>query len=187
MVSGSYYNEKGIVKTSGYERFNLRMNLDNQLNSWLNMTTNMFYTNENRNIVPEGSESVLKKALYQSPLEYLYNYRGNYNSNHPIAVIDRNHNKRENHRIDLNLNLTAKLGKLLTYQFKFSDYLVIGKRSRFYEVNKLDEDFAMPNDLTRIYNRRNQTNKWEINNLFTFAWKDKKHDISVLLLSLIHI
>ena len=39
----------------------------------------------------------------------------------------------------------------------------------------------MPNDLTRIYNRRNQTNKWEINNLFTFAWKDKKHDISVLL------
>lgn len=83
------------------------MNLDNQLNSWLNMTTNMFYTNENRNIVPEGSESVLKKALYQSPLEYLYNYRGNYNSNHPIAVIDRNHNKRENHRIDLNLNLTA--------------------------------------------------------------------------------
>ena len=181
MVSGSYYNEKGIVKTSGYERFNLRMNLDNQLNSWLNMTTNMFYTNENRNIVPEGSESVLKKALYQSPLEYLYNYRGNYNSNHPIAVIDRNHNKRENHRIDLNLNLTAKLGKLLTYQFKFSDYLVIGKRSRFYEVNKLDEDFAMPNDLTRIYNRRNQTNKWEINNLFTFAWKDKKHDISVLL------
>ena len=180
LVSGSYYDEKGIVKTSGYTRFNTRMNFNNQLASWLNLSTNILYTNEVRNIVPNGKESILKKALYQSPLEYTYDYRGNYNSNHPVAELDRNHNKKKGDRVDLNLNLTAQLHKLLTYQFKASDYIVSEKQIRFYEVNKLDQDFEMPNDLTRVYNRQNLTNKWEINNLFTFAWNNKVHDISIL-------
>ena len=93
MVSASYYDEKGIVKTSGYDRFNVRMNLNSQLVSWLNMNTNITYTNENRNIVPEGQNSVLKSALFQSPMVYTYNSKGYYSENHPIAVLNRNHNK----------------------------------------------------------------------------------------------
>lgn len=180
MISANYYDERGILKTSGYNRFNTRMNLNNQLTEWLTLNTNMLYTNEIRNIVPDGNNSVLKSALYQSPLEYTYDARGNYNSSHPIAILDRNHNKRQNDRIDINMGLTARLGKMFTYQFKVSNYLVSEKQVRFYEVNKLDEDFDMPGDLTEVYNRRNLTNKWEVNNLLTFAWNNTIHDISVL-------
>lgn len=180
MVSGSWYDERGIVKTSAYNRFNTRMNMSNQLAGWLNLTTNIMYTNENRDIVPEGQSSVLKRALYQNPMVYTYNSKGYYSESHPIAVIDRYHNSMERHRIDLNLSLTAQIGKLLTYQFKISDYIVPETRSRFTEVNKLDEDFTMPTDLTTVYQYRNLTNKWEINNLFTFAWNNDVHDITVL-------
>lgn len=68
MVSASYYDEKGIVNTSDYKRFNTRININQKLASWLNMTANLSYANEDRNIVPEGSNSVLKRALYQNPL-----------------------------------------------------------------------------------------------------------------------
>ncbi len=180
MVSASYYDEKGIVKTSGYDRFNVRMNLNSQLVSWLNMNTNITYTNENRNIVPEGQNSVLKSALFQSPMVYTYNSKGYYSENHPIAVLNRNHNKMKRHRIDLNMNLTAQISKWLIYQFKVSDYIIPETLSDFTEVDKLDEDFQMPNDLTSVYKRQNLTNKWEINNLLTFSWNNKIHDLTVL-------
>ena len=41
MVSGSYYNEKGIVKSSDYQRFNVRMNLQQKLTSWLDLIANL--------------------------------------------------------------------------------------------------------------------------------------------------
>lgn len=179
LISGSYYDESGIVKTSKYNRFNTRMNLNNQIAPWLNLTTNATYTNEKRHIVPEGSSSILKTALSQSPMIYTYNSRGYYSSNHPIAILDRNHNEMERHRIDLNLSLTAKINKLLTYQFKVSDYVIVENWTNFYEVNQLDEDFAMT-DLSTVYKDQNLTNKWEINNLFTFGWKNDIHDVTVL-------
>lgn len=180
MVSGSYYNENGIVKTSGYRRFNTRINLNSKLASWLSMNANIMYTNENRQIVPEGKSSVLKTSLFQNPMIYTYNSKGYFSENHPIAVLERNHNKMSRHRIDMNLSLTAQLLKQLTYQFKVSDYIVPETLSNFYEVNKLEEDFQMPNDLTTIYKRQNLTNKWEINNLVTFIWNNNIHDLTIM-------
>ncbi|MDR2926652.1 MAG: SusC/RagA family TonB-linked outer membrane protein, partial [Cytophagaceae bacterium] len=179
MVSASYYNEEGIVKTSDYRRFNARMNLNSQLTGWLNLTANMAFTNENRHIVPEGQNGVLKRALYQSPMTYTYNDRGYWADGHPLAVIDRNHNQRERYRIDLNMSLTAQILKLLTYQFRISNNVSFDDRSRFTEVNKLDEDFVMA-DLSTVQKTRNLTNKWELNNLLTFAWNNEMHDITLL-------
>lgn len=185
MVSGSYYDEKGIVRTSGYQRFNTRLNLNNQLAPWLTLNTNMLYTNENQQIVPDGTKSILKTATFQDPLTYMYDERGNYWKNsagkeHAVAVLNRNHNEKKRDRIDLNLSLTANITKWLVYQFKVSDYIISEKQVKFTEVNKLNEDFTMPSDLTTVYNRRNLTNKWEVNNLFTFSWKNNIHDLSVL-------
>lgn len=180
MISSSLFDEKGIVKSAGYKRFNTRMNLNSQLFKWLNLTANMVYTNEVRNIVPEGNSSILKRALFQSPLVYTYDSKGYYSENHPIAVLNRYHNKNEMHRLDMNLSLSAQISKQLTYQFKISDYIVPERRSSFTEVAKLDEDFLMPNDLTTVYVRQNFTNKWEINNLFTFAWNNDAHSLTLL-------
>ncbi|MDR2805385.1 MAG: SusC/RagA family TonB-linked outer membrane protein, partial [Dysgonamonadaceae bacterium] len=179
LVSGSYYDDKGIVNTSAYNRFNTRVNLNSELAKWLQFVANMSYAWEDRKSVPEGQNSVLKRALYQNPMVFTYNERGYWRESHPLAVLDRNHNNTERHRLDVNMSLNAQIGKLLNYQFKLSDYIIPETASRFTEVNKLDEDFAMT-DLSTVYQRRNLTNKWEMNNLLTFAWKNDKQDLTVL-------
>jgi len=179
MTSGSYYDEKGIVNTSDYKRFNTRMNLNSKLTDWLQLTANMAYSWENRHVVPEGQKSILKRALYYSPMVFTYNSRGYWSEDHPLAVLDRNHEQITRHRIDLNMSLDVKFSKLLSYQFKISDYIVPETNSIFTEVNKLDEDFTM-SDLTTVNKVQNLTNKWEMNNLFTFAWKNEIHDVTVL-------
>ena len=179
MASASYYGEKGIVRTSDYQRINARVNLKMALAKWLTLSTNLAYSNERRKGVPEGSSSILKQALYQSPMTYLYNTRGYWSENHPVAVLDRNHEKMQRDRFDINLSLDAKLCRLLTYQFKASYYVAPQVDDNFYEVYKLNEDFGM-NDLTTVYQNQPRTSKWEVNNLLTFAWSDKHHALTVL-------
>lgn len=180
MVSASYFDEKGIVETSRYQRFNTRVNINHQLTSWLNVNANISYANEDSHAVPEGQDGVLKRALYQNPLIYTYDSKGYYSEDHPIAVIDRNHQRIKTDRFDMNLSLNADITKYLTYQFKTSYYMVPEDNTNFYEVNKLDVDFSMPSDLTTVYRRQNRTDKWEINNLLTFKWNNKVHHITVL-------
>ncbi len=181
MISGNYYQERGIVQTSGYQRLSTRINLSNTLTKWLSMQTNMLYTNDNRDIVPEGQNGVLKRSLHQSPLVFTYNSAGYYSEDHPIAQIARNHNNAGNNRIDINTELTAKINKYLTYQFKVSNYANFYSRKRFTEVGKLEENFVMPTDLTTIEIDQTRTNKWEINNILSFNWNNELHNISGVL------
>lgn len=179
LASLSYYDEEGIVKTSAYQRFNTRLNVKSELAKWLTMTANLAYTYDKRHNVPEGSGSILKAALYQSPMTYTYNNVGYWWSDHPLATLNRNHSETRSDRLDMNLTLDAKLCKYLTYQFKASYYTTPYTDENFYEVNKLNEDFAMT-DLTTAYAYTSRTNKWEINNLLTFMWNDKHHSVTVL-------
>ncbi len=172
MVSASYYDEKGIVKGSDYKRFNARMNLTQKLSSWLDLIANMSYVNEDRDPVPGGSNSVLKDAMYISPLTKIYNDRGYYDSGHPIARIERYHRDIKSDRFDANLTLSANFLKFFNYQFKASYYLQPQTTKEFSEVGKFEEDFGIA-DLSTIYQYKNQVDKWEINNLLTFNWNDK--------------
>lgn len=181
LISVNYYDEKGIVKKSNYNKFSTRINSNDKLSSWLTAQSNFSYTYENRNLIPEGQNSILKRALYQSPMVYTYNNAGYYSESHPLAIINRNHNNINSHRIDLNFTLTATINKLMTYQFKVSDYVSFQNQNQFFEVNKLEESFMMPWDLTSVAKYQTTINKWEINNLVTFGWKNETHDINAVL------
>jgi len=179
MASTSFYKENGIVKTSDYERFNARLNVTTRLAKWLKMTGNMAFTSDGRNGVPEGDGSILKKALYYTPMEYLYDSKGYWYGDNPIATIDRYQSFRKSHRLDMNLSLDAKICKYLTYQFKASYYNATAQSNNFSMAWGLDEDFGI-GTLTTVGQTRTNTDKWEINNLLTFMWEDKDHHITVL-------
>jgi len=180
LASASYYKENGIVKTSGYSRINTRLNLKTQLAKWLDLTANMAFTHDDRDGVPEGGSSILKQALYESPLEYLHDSKGYWYSSNPLAVLDRNNAETTNNRLDLNLSLDARFLKYFDYQFKFSYYTTHQTDDNFSEVWGLDEDFVMPSSLSQVYKYQNTVNKWEMNNLLTFNWSNKHHKITVL-------
>lgn len=180
LASLSYFKENGIVRTSDYNRFNGRLNIKTQLAKWLTMTGNMLYTNEDRDIVPEGSNSILKQALFYTPMEYLHDNKGYWYGSNPLSVLDRNHQSMKRDRFDMNIMLDAKICKWLTYQFKASYYTVRQIDDNFTEVFSLDEDFVMPGSLTKVYKMQSNTDKWEINNLLTFMWNDKHHSVTLL-------
>ena len=180
LASASYYNEKGIVRTSDYQRFNARLNVKNQIARWLTMTANVGFTADGRNGVPEGSSSILKQALAESPMTYLHNTKGYWYSNNPLAVLDRNNDAAHLQRIDMNLSLDAKIVKGLTYQFKASYYNTRQTNDNFSEVWGLNEDFTMPTSLNEVYKYQMNTGKWEVDNLLTYMLEADKHSLTLL-------
>lgn len=180
LASASYYKENGIVKTSDYTRMNTRVNISTQLAKWLKMSANIAFSGENREGVPEGSSSILKQALYESPMEYLYDNKHYWYSANPLANLDRDNQAMNRTRLDMNLSLDANIFKWLVYQFKASYYNIHQTDDNFFEVWGLDEDFTMPASLATVYKYQGTTSKWEINNLLTFLWKNEHHNLTVL-------
>ena len=177
LISGNYYDEQGIVRTSDYERLSLRVNIQSKLARWLTLRTSMLYTTDNRSLIPEGQGSTLKRSLHQSPLIAIYNEKGYWTEDHPLAALARNHNRAKANRIDLNIDLTANINKYLTYQLKLSNYANFYNTYNFSEVNKMDEDFTMPDDLTTVSRYSTKTNKTEVNNLLMLNYENGLHSI----------
>lgn len=178
-VSGGYFNEKGIVRSSNYQRFNVRMNLQQKITSWLDLNANLSYSNDDRDLIPEGSGSVLKRALNQNPMVMTYNTKGYWTEDHPLAQIARYHRSVKRDRFDMNATLSANFLKYFNYQLKGSYYSTPETTRQFTEVGKLEEDFAIT-DLSSIYEKKAHVYKWEINNLLTFNWSNSIHSVTAL-------
>lgn len=102
-VSGSTTQDIGIIKPAQYERYALRMNLDNQVKDWFKLTTNLAYSNVHSKNVKDnsnaGRNAVVLGALGAPPTMDVYEYdalgRRRFTSNplkagwdNPMAAID---------------------------------------------------------------------------------------------------
>ncbi|MDP3912506.1 MAG: TonB-dependent receptor [Bacteroidota bacterium] len=89
MFSGGYYDQKGVVINTDYQRYNVRAKVETKLNDFLKMGVNLssFYSQENR--LNEGhwaSDGVVLAALATSPVVPVYNADGTYGSQAVYAV-----------------------------------------------------------------------------------------------------
>lgn len=65
-IMGGYINQEGIAIGSGFERYSLRLNLDNQIRKWLRVGVNNYVSKRKQiNTVDEGS--IIETAIKQLP------------------------------------------------------------------------------------------------------------------------
>jgi TonB-linked SusC/RagA family outer membrane protein len=77
-ISGSFTSQDGIIKNSGFQRINLKVNNDNRLTPWLTVGTRVLLSQADNAIVPSN---VVQQALTRSPTLPVYtddglNYAG---------------------------------------------------------------------------------------------------------------
>lgn len=89
MFSGGYYDQKGVVINTDYQRYNARAKVETKLNDFLKMGINLssYYSQENR--LNEGhwaSDGVVLAALATSPVVPVYNADGTFGSQAVYAV-----------------------------------------------------------------------------------------------------
>lgn len=79
-ISAGYMSDEGIVNPAHYDRINMKVNLDNQINPWFNLSTNINLVNSTTKDTPDnlssGRGGVIMSALNTPPFLNIYKEDG---------------------------------------------------------------------------------------------------------------
>lgn len=91
MVSGNYYGQEGVVIGSGYKRGNVRINLDQTINSRLSAGVNLTLSRSKTDRIDAGTNTgIVSAAIIKSPAIPLYLEDGTLNPVDPYIATSNN-------------------------------------------------------------------------------------------------
>lgn len=130
-VSGSYLTDQGIIKPARFDRYSIRMNLDNELNNWLKMSTSISVLRLSAKDTPDnlssGRGGVIMSALNTPPFLEIYNDDGtqfainpfNASWENPVAYMEGPDQEAIDNKVLGTIGLEAKIINGLVYNTRF--------------------------------------------------------------------
>jgi TonB-linked SusC/RagA family outer membrane protein len=107
-ISGAYFNQDGIIRNSGFERYSVKINLDQQVTDKFKIGTSLSFANtkNNRSTRSEmalSNSGVVLGALEQIPTLAIYNADGTYALN-PFSQSDNPYGNNQTTHNTITLN-----------------------------------------------------------------------------------
>ncbi len=124
-ISGNYFDQQGIIKSSDYKRISSRINIDTEVKDWLRTGVNLNITKATTDIIGSSGDgaggnggSVIRYAFFRTPAIPIYNVNGdftdkpsdNYDGDNlytnlfgdgysPVGMLAYNNNKKISNRL----------------------------------------------------------------------------------------
>ncbi|MDD3194445.1 MAG: TonB-dependent receptor [Paludibacter sp.] len=185
-IGAGYLDQQGIAIGSGFERLNLRSNIDAQLKKWLKTGVNFNFSNSTQNVTV-ADESLIKTALKQTPNVAVRNAEGTFDGpdtdeyvqNNPVglAMIKENYNEKTGVRA--NTYLEATIFKGFSYKTELSfDYGM----NNSYRFNPSYKFGAIENEVVESERSKSYSKFWSWRNLLNYNNTfDDLHVVNVML------
>lgn len=129
MISGNYLVQDGIVRPASFNRYSIRLNLDNDVKDWLKIGTSLNFLSSKTKDTPDnlssGRGGVIMSALNTPPFLQVYNPDGSgqFAPNpfqpsweNPVAYMEGPDQEVADHRLFGNVNGEVKLIEGLTFK-----------------------------------------------------------------------
>lgn len=187
-VSGGWTQQIGAVRSAEMDRYNFKVNFDQELNKWLNVGTNLSYTHYHDVDVSDNttvnSGGVILGVLSTPPNIGIFRPDGTYTSNpfqdweNPLASTDASDRGYKNQRIlgnvyaevDIVSGLTFRTNLGIDYQAGMYDYFLDPFRTSYGRATQ-----------GRGINSTNLTNYHIIDNTLFYEKKGEQHSFSALV------
>ncbi|MEI6555583.1 MAG: TonB-dependent receptor [Paludibacter sp.] len=190
-VSGGYTNESGVIPVAYFKRFNFRVNLENQIKSWLKLTTNLTYSDFSNNGIISGTGSnragvilsVINTPTYAPiwnptiPTQYYDNFYGAQTTS-PVENMSRTANNKSNN----NRFIGSIAGEIsFTKDLKYKSSLSM-ERNYYNGTTFLDPTATAYGRSTHgnASDTRSLFTSFTFDNVLTFDKKIEKHAFSVM-------
>lgn len=149
-ITGNYFNQDGIVITTNFKRYNMRLNLDAKINNKLKVGTNFTVSRSiNNNVNEIGANGVIGAAVTISPASPVYDANGNYqllnvgpgsgfsSYPNPVAVANTSTNKLLSDRVLGNVFADISIVEGLTGRISVGADIFNTRRNIFYTPQTL--------------------------------------------------
>ncbi|MFD1166140.1 SusC/RagA family TonB-linked outer membrane protein [Sphingobacterium daejeonense] len=190
-LSGGYINDKGIIKSTFYKRYNFRGNIENKVRDWLTINANFSYADYNGNGMVEGLGSnrggVVLSAINTptyapiwdpfNPKQYYNNFYGlNINSPLENLATTGNNRNRENRLIGSGSATIHILPEL-----NFKTLLAIDRRNAFSStfLDPLSTSWGR-NQYGEATDNRNMNTVLTFDNVLNYNKSFDKHSFEVM-------
>lgn len=184
-VSGSYFQQKGIIIGSNYNRLSFRVNSSHKVNDMISIGENFAIDYAVQNKVPEfaNTSNVVIQALQMDPTAPVKESNGNwgfskYNSENPVAAISHNYNKTNRPNINGNLHLDINPIPSLTYHSQFNVNYGYSQNTVFrptYYINNNNQ-----NQVSSLTQSTNHWADWIWQNTLTYKKTVGNSDFKIL-------
>ncbi|MBA4054679.1 MAG: TonB-dependent receptor, partial [Marivirga sp.] len=116
-ISGNYFDQQGIIKSSSYNRISSRVNINTEVNKWLKAGVNLNLTKATTNLIGSSGDgaggnggSVIRYAFFRTPAIPIYDDNGEYTDKpdrfdlfgdgySPVGMLAYNNNERITNRL----------------------------------------------------------------------------------------
>ena len=187
---GSYFDQKGILKGTDYNRYSIRLNTSSEIKPWLKIGENANFISSTKHLVPEQDEyvSVVTCAINMDPATPVFDTTGGTvkphagirnNIKNPVGTIERDLHTQKTTKLLDNIFLEIKPVEGLTFKTSLgnnmtriaqSDYLGAYNESTTYF--QLDNQYVASNfDFTSLM--------WENTLAFNKIFA-QKHQVQIL-------
>ena len=183
MLSLGYLNNTGIIKRSAFDRFTSRLNLNQVVNSKINIGVNLSYsTSKDKNPVSDWSQSgVILNALQISPFLFypgladIMNY-SNINIMSPLVAVEQVDINNRYNELNGNVYFSYKILKDLTFSTSAS------YRQYSMDQNKVwgADTWYGQSERGRMEISNREENSWVYEARLQYAKSIKKHSFSLM-------
>lgn len=189
-LSAGYTKDDGIIRSSFFERYNVRLNLENKTKKWLTLGANVSYSDYSSNNIISGQGSnragvvlsVINTPTYapiwsDNPKQYYNNFYG-VNITHPVENISRNaDNSTNNNRFVGSGSATIHFTDALKFKSTFAIDRLAHKHTSWLDPEATAwgrQNFGNASDV------RSNVTLLTFDNLLTFDKNFGKHSLSLL-------
>lgn len=191
--SGNYYNQTGTVIGSGFKRYSLRANIDQQVKSWLKagITANLSRTDQDITFT-DGTDAVTNIVLFNSPATPIKNAAGQYittasigniafgNGSNPVATALLRDVTAQQSKAFGSIYAEVQFTKWLSLRNEFNFDFQLNQNRAFqpYIVNDANQILLSP---SRLREDRNNSLFSLVRNYLTFNNTYGKHSINAVV------
>ena len=178
-INTSYYNERGILDNTGYQRLTTRVNSDYSPNKWLNMGSRVSLTYSKKDGINEGQ--LLSAVLSRRPYFNTYYPDGSIvgvfnGQKNPIAQIAYTTDFTDQYKANFFQFFEIKFNKYLKFRTNINANFYLDKRKKM-EPSIITDEWQNQNK-GYSYNYLNWN--WLNENFLTYARKFGDHNMSVM-------
>jgi len=189
-LSGEYLDQKGVVLGSGFDRYSVRLNIDNKAKDWLTIGAN-FNLNQTDENLASSQENVIRNALRLTPQIPVKNLDGtwgggdedngaiiNNDIRNPVAISSLTTNELTRRQFLGGLNLGFKIMDGLKFTTSINTNL--GFNNSTYFIPKYTFG-SQVNPSTMLLNGSSTSTYWNWNQLLQYDKQFGKHNIGVMV------